>query len=84
MKKPRAIRAIEFLDKAPNKTLTLFELNALMGTDWSPRAINEARKLGAVIQGDNPYTLLSQQVLPKKPIRWEFNNETNTAIPIYA
>jgi hypothetical protein len=69
----RAHRAVQLLQQAPNKTLTLYELEKLMGTNWSPRAISEARQLdGVVIKGHNPYTLVSSGIAtPKKPIRYE-------------
>lgn len=60
MKKNRAYKIIEILYKAPNKTLSLFQLNQLLRTDWAPRAISEARKIpGVCIVGNNPYTLKS-------------------------
>lgn len=53
----RALRAIKFLSQAEDKTLTMYQLNRLLKTNWSPRAISEARRDGAKIKGDNPYTL---------------------------
>ena len=60
MKYNRAEKAILALQNAPKQTLTLFELNTLLRSDWAPRAINEARKIdGVIITGSNPYTLLA-------------------------
>lgn len=91
MKQNRALRVIKHLQNAPNRTLTLFQLEELMVTDWPPRAINEARKIpGVVIEGNNPYTLVqtpekvfSKPAKPevKKPIRYEYVG--NTCYPIY-
>jgi hypothetical protein len=53
----RSLRAIKFLSQADDKTLTMYQLNRLLKTNWSPRAISEARRDGAKIKGDNPYTL---------------------------
>jgi hypothetical protein len=53
----RSLRAIKFLSQADDKTLTMYQLNRLLKTNWSPRAICEARRGGAKIKGDNPYTL---------------------------
>lgn len=66
----RAQKAIQLLEQATNKTLTLYELEKLMGTNWSPRAISEARKIpGVVIEGHNPYTLVnSANAVPRKPV----------------
>ena len=49
--KNRAQRAIDFLRAAPNRTLTSYQLNTLLHTNFSPRAICEARKLGFTITG---------------------------------
>jgi hypothetical protein len=70
MKNNRAYKAIKYLQNAPKNTLTLFELNALLHTDWSCRAINEARKIpGVIITGTNPYTLISSgNAIPRKPV----------------
>lgn len=79
----RAQRVIKHLEAAPSKTLTLFQLEKLMVTDWPPRAINEARNLGAVISGNNPYILVSfspeiftkkssKKIVKEKP-RYEFD-----------
>jgi hypothetical protein len=51
------MKAVLFLQKADEKTLNMYQLNRLLKTNWSPRAISEARRDGIKIIGNNPYTL---------------------------
>ena len=71
MKDNRAIKTIKALYNAVHRTMNLYELEKALGTDWSPRGINEARKIfGVKIDGHNPYTLKEwpSYLFPVKPI----------------